>query len=85
MSEKFDVDGAPIRDGDRIALVHEEGDGSMTATLLLEIADLQSQRPMIQVRVVGLLDHEFAHLFSVGETFEALPWHLSRRAAMEHR
>jgi hypothetical protein len=78
--EKFDIDGEQLLDGRQVALVHDEGDGPMPV-LRLKIVDLQEHTPMIRVQVLGLLQHESARLFTVGETFEAAPWYLSVRDA----
>jgi hypothetical protein len=79
--EKFDVDGERIEDGQQVVLVREDEGGIREAVLLLEIADLQPHAPMLKVKVVQLLEHEDAPLFTVGESFEALSWHLSRGMA----
>jgi len=76
--ERFDVDGVSLEPGHQVALL---GDGDRCPVLLLEVADLPEHTPMIEVRVVELLEHPDAHLFAPGETFQALGRHLSRRLA----
>jgi uncharacterized Zn ribbon protein len=85
MRKKLDADGVQLRDGDQVVLLYDEGTGAAEQVLLLEITDLQQGTPMIEVQVVALLEHRDAKLFVVGEKFEAMPHHLSRREATLRR
>lgn len=84
MKEKFDVDGEQLTNGIQVALLDTE-DPQGPPILLLKVADLQQHTPLIKVQVVELLKHHSASWFRVGEIFETLPRHLSRRLAAQRR
>jgi hypothetical protein len=82
MREKLDVDDVLLEEGQQVVLIDQDDDtGLVKPVLLVEIVDTQQPGPLAQVRVVQLLQHPSAHLFALGETFEALGRHLSRKLA----